>query len=118
MNDYIMGNRVAIIILGVFILIDIITGVLKALYEGNYSSSIFRHGIIKKLMEIITCIVAFCLDILLGLQEIGKLTVVGLCANEAYSIVIENIGNYITLPKVLKSYIDKNRENIDDDDIL
>ncbi len=41
------------IVVGAFILLDILTGILKALYKGEMNSTVLRKGLFHKLSEII-----------------------------------------------------------------
>ena len=53
------------IVVGIFILLDVCTGLLKALYLGEMNSTVLRKGLFHKLSEIIACASA-------GLFEYGK----------------------------------------------
>lgn len=44
------------VVVGVFILLDILTGLVKALYEGTMDSSVLHKGLFHKLAEIIAVI--------------------------------------------------------------
>ena len=113
------------IVVGAFILFDIITGIIKALYQGGLDSTKLRKGLFHKLSEIVT--VGGC-----GLLEYGthyvdfgfdvpvlKPVATYICVMELISI-IENICEVNEpLRKLFMPYLSKlkelnNREEIED----
>lgn len=109
-------NQKAIIVLSVFILFDIVTGVLKAGSNHELVSSKFRHGLIKKLMEIILIVVGFALDYLTDMVYIGNAVTVFFVVMEGYSI-LENASEFVELPDVLKNVLDSLQGEKNKDDI-
>ena len=98
-------NQKAILVLSIFILLDIITGVLKAANNKELVSSKFRTGIIKKFFEVILILVGFCLDYLTEMLYIGNSVTVFFVAMEGYSI-LENTSEFVELPKLLKDILE------------
>lgn len=84
----------------IFIVCDMITGVIGAGIEGNLKSSEFRKGLMKKCLEIILILVGYSFDVVMGLDEIGLAVVMFEIAMEGYSI-LENISKYVPLPDAL-----------------
>lgn len=109
-----------------FVLFDIITGIIKALYNGGIDSTKLRKGLFHKLSEIITIVGCGLLEwgvqyVQLGFK-IPVLNVVGsyICLMELISI-IENICEVNEpLRKLFMPYLSKlkdiNFEEIDDGD--
>lgn len=110
------------IVVGVFILFDIGTGLLKAVYRGDINSTELRKGLYHKLSEIIAVIGSGFLEygityINLGV-DIPVLNVVGayLCIMELVSI-LENLGDVNpALAKLFKPYLKKLKEKEGEND--
>ena len=84
--DYLLSVFATILI------IDTITGMLKAWNLGDYQSKKFRQGFIKKSGYLLGIILAVQMDILLGDKGVLRDSVVTFfVANESFSI-IENLG--------------------------
>jgi len=103
-----LGVRVdlILILLGLMAL-DIIVGVIKAFYLKNFQSKILREGLIKKLFEIVIILIGYVLDYVLNIKQIGLAVIMLLIGAETYSIVIENISEFVPIPKILKEMIEK-----------
>lgn len=105
-----------------FILFDIITGLIKALYMGTLNSTNLRKGLFHKVSEVVAIIGSGLLEygvtyIKLGI-DLPVLSVVSIyiCLTELIS-VLENLAQVNpTLAKLFKPYLDKlkNRENDND----
>lgn len=104
MKELIMLNQKAIIILLLFIVIDVITGLIKAVINKEVNSTKMREGLLKKLLEVLVVIVAFGCDYLLELDYIGNIVLVAFCGMEGIS-VLENAGEFIPLPTMLKNVL-------------
>lgn len=97
----------------VFILFDILTGFMKALYKEGLNSTLLRRGMYHKLSEVISVLGSGLLEygvryINLGV-DLPVLSVVGIyiCLMELVSI-LENISEVNpTLGKVFKPYLEK-----------
>ena len=111
-----LENQRAVIVLAVFIVLDILTGVTKAAVNSELVSSKFRQGIIKKIFEIILIIVGFCIDYLTEMMFIGSSVSVFFCVMEGYSI-LENTSEFVELPEILKTVLDQLQGEKNKDDI-
>lgn len=105
LTDLLAVNKTAICILGVMIILDIVSGIIKAVIAKDLKSSILREGLLKKLLELIVVIVAFACDILLGVKYIGNIVIIAFVGMEGLSI-LENAGEYIPLPEGLKNILE------------
>lgn len=127
MKEYydIMVHNKGVQLLVIFIVLDVIFGVLRAIKEGKLNSTIGIDGIIRKVGMIITICVCILVDIIvqvdligfipenvksvLGLSKIG----VSMIFNILY-IIFEILSIFknmyrckLPLPKKLKSYLEK-----------
>ena len=96
-----------ILIILILMVLDVITGVVKAFLDKNFQSTIFRQGLYKKVYELIIILVGYILDYVLGLNYIGEALIFMIIGLEAYSIVIENASEYVPIPSWLKQIIEK-----------
>lgn len=107
------GMDIALEVLLVVMILDYITGILKAWINGTLDSRIGKKGIIKKIGYLTLVVLAVCLDHLAGeTGAIRTLVIYFFVANEGISIV-ENWGAIgLPLPKIL---IDKLQQLKGDD---
>ena len=96
-----------------FILFDILTGLFKAKYKGNFNSTVMREGGYHKLSEVIVVIGAYLFDIGAANLDFGielpvSNAVIGyLCLMELISIV-ENLAEVNpSLGKLFEPYLEK-----------
>ncbi len=101
------------IVVLLFILGDIITGVIKALYNEGLNSTVLRKGLYHKLAEIITLVGAGLIDYTADYIELGFSTHVYnyvacyICLMEIVSI-IENLSEINpALNSLFKPYLEK-----------
>ncbi len=93
------------LICGIFIVMDVITGYLKAFKFKKANSSISRDGYIKKGGWLISLILGFLIDVFIGTNIFLNTTAVVLVATEGIS-VYENLGELgIDLP--FKQYFER-----------
>ncbi len=113
---YIFGRLdTAFIILLIFIGIDYITGICKAIYSGKLNSKIGAQGIIKKIGYISIVILSSGMDIIMNTTAIRPLVIYFFIANEGISIM-ENWGSMgLPLPKKLIDALEALRETIKDE---
>ena len=109
------------IVVAVFILFDIITGVIKALYKDGLNSTALRKGLFHKLSEIVTVAGCGLLDYGTHYIDFGfevpilKPVATYICIMELVSI-IENICEVNSpLRKFFSPYLDKLKGNKDGD---
>ena len=107
---------VTLICVSGFIVFDIITGIIKALYQGGIDSTKLRMGLYHKLSEVITVIGCGLLEYGTNYIDLGfnvpvlKVTSVYICIMELISI-IENICEVNEpLRKLFMPYLSKLRE--------
>jgi len=96
------GLDIALEVLLVVMVLDYITGLLKAWVNGTLDSRIGKKGIVKKIGYLTLVVLAVCLDHLAGeTGAIRTLVIYFFVANEGITIV-ENWGAIgLPLPKVL-----------------
>ena len=99
-----------LIVLIIFIVLDMLTGVISAVLEKKLKSSVFREGLLKKVLELVIVVLAFCLAWATGITELGYGTIYALMLMESYSI-LENVGQYIPVPNNLKAFLESSKEN-------
>lgn len=110
----IQEERLLIYVLTIVIVLDIITGVIKAIIEHDLKSCKFKEGILKKFYDYILCLIGLCLDYVLKVDYACDMCIYAMIAMEMYSC-IENLRNYIPVPdriqKLLQtldnSYVEK-----------
>lgn len=93
----IQEERVLIYVLTIVIMLDVITGVIKAIIEHDLKSCKFKEGILKKLYDYILCLIGVCLDYVLKVDYACDMCIYAMIAMEMYSC-IENLRNYIPVP--------------------
>ncbi|MGN0558213.1 MAG: holin family protein [Acutalibacteraceae bacterium] len=116
-SSFLGGWDNLIIALITMIVLDYITGVIKAVYTKRLSSEIGYKGIVKKLLMLVIVALAVCISRVLpdGIM-IREITIFFFIANEGVSI-LENAAEIITLPKQLKSILLQIRNKSEDTDI-
>lgn len=104
---------VEIIAVSVFILFDIVTGVIKALYNDGLNSTYLRKGLFHKLSELIAVVGAYLLEYGIQYIQLGvdvpllKATAAYICLMELVSI-LENLAEVNPiLGRFFKPYLEK-----------
>lgn len=97
-------NTGGIAVMSIAILLDIITGIVKAIMEHDLKSSKFKQGLLKKSYDYILVIIAFCLDYLMKVDYVAQTSLFCLIAMEFYSCV-ENLREYIPIPNALEKVL-------------
>nr|DAV68427.1 MAG TPA: holin [Caudoviricetes sp.] len=88
-----------------FIVLDWITGLLKAIYNKNLSSYTGFKGIIKKVVILIVVGVAVLLETNMGIPAIREIVMMFFIANEGISL-LENVSQMgIPFPEKLKEIL-------------
>lgn len=116
-SSFLGGWDNLIIALITMIVLDYVTGVIKAVYTKRLSSEIGYKGIVKKLLMLVIVALAVCISRVLpdGIM-IREITIFFFIANEGVSI-LENAAEIIPLPKQLKSILLQIRNKSEDTDI-
>lgn len=102
-------NKSGLIVVSIAVILDMLTGVIKACLSHKLSSSEFRTGLLKKVLDYVLIIVGFCLDYLLKVDYVGNAVLYSLIIMEFYSVV-ENVELYIPLPNALKKVLNSLKE--------
>lgn len=111
------GFDMLLITLALFVVMDYLAGIMKAIISKNISSSIGFKGIFKKILIFFMVGVAVRIDMLLGTNELRYLVLVFYIINEGISI-IENAGTIgLPIPDKIKSVLNelKNKEEKKED---
>lgn len=102
---------------GCFIVFDIVTGIIKALYKGGINSSFLRVGLFHKLSEVLAVIGSGALEYGTKYINIGfdipmlESVALYICLMEFISI-LENLGEINPiLGKLFKPYLEKLKGN-------
>lgn len=101
-------QKTLLIITGIFIITDIITGYLKAIKNKKLSSSVSRDGYIKKAGYLVALAFGFLIDFILDLRLFLKGTAVICIATEGISIYenLSEIGVKLPFVKYFKKMND------------
>lgn len=97
-----------------FIALDMITGIVKAFKEKNFTSTLMREGLFHKCGSVLTVVFGFLVDYAQGVVDLGFTVPLGvsfcvyIILMECGSIM-ENIGkiNPEILPEKLQAYFSK-----------
>lgn len=101
-----------IIVLG-FIVFDVVTGLIKAGYDGNYNSAIMREGGFHKSMEVMAMAVAYFVEYAIVYINIGvdvpavPAVTVYICIMELISILENICAVNPQMCALFKPYLDK-----------
>lgn len=101
-----------IIVLG-FIVFDVVTGLIKAGYNGNYNSAIMRQGGFHKSMEVMAMAVAYFVEYAIVYINVGvdvpavPAVTVYICIMELISILENICAVNPQMCALFKPYLDK-----------
>lgn len=108
------GVNMYIIVTGCFMVLDIITGLVKAFKEKTYSSTTMREGLFHKCGSLLCIVFSLLVDYAQGYFDLGVsvpvgITLCGYIVIMEIGSIIENIAsiNNQILPDKLKSYFKK-----------
>lgn len=102
------------LVTGAFILLDMITGLIKAFKQKNYTSSIMREGLFHKAGSILIVCFGVLVDYAQGFVDLG--VSVPIAAAICVYIILMEIGSIIEnlctinpniLPEKIKAYFEK-----------
>jgi len=98
-----------------FMAVDYITGVLKAIKDKEVSSKIGFKGLCKKTAILLSIVVVVQFERFIGQPNtVRNIAAMGFIVNEIFSI-LENLEAFGIKIPILKKYIDKMREDDDED---
>ena len=113
---------IEIIAVCVFILFDIVTGVIKGLYCDGLNSTALRKGLFSKLSELIAVVGSYLLEYGMNYIQLGidipllKATTAYICLMELISI-LENLATVNpSLGKFFAPYLEKLKKKGENDD--
>ncbi len=88
-----------------FVILDYITGVIKAIYFKKVSSAIGFKGILKKIMIFIVIVCAYIMQIVINnTVPLREMVIMFFIANEGISL-LENAAELIPIPEKLKEVL-------------
>lgn len=111
-----MDFKIYFIVCG-FIIFDIVSGFLKATYEGKYNSSVMRKGGLRKAAELLALIGSGLLEMAMDYVDLGvdipllNAVSVYICVMELISILENLSGISPTLNKLFKPYLAKLKDD-------
>lgn len=97
---------------GMFILMDVLTGYLKALKYKKLNSSVSRDGFIQKIGWFVALLLGLIIDFMLNVNIMLYITAIVLIATEGMSIY-ENLGE-VGVDVPFKKYFERLKENVDE----
>ena len=100
----------AMIILLTLIVIDYVTGLIRAGIRGELDSKVGAKGIVKKVCMFVVVAVAVQIELFIGQPEsLHNIVCYFYVVNEAISI-LENVGDYVPIPEELRRFINRLKE--------
>lgn len=109
-----MGTYITV---GVFILFDIVTGIIKALYKEGLNSTRLRQGLFHKLSEVIAIIGSGLLEYGADYVDLGfdvpilNIVAIYICTMEFISVAENLAETNPALGKLFKPYLEKIKSN-------
>jgi len=112
LQTYLFGDSQFLKFLGILMLADIATGILKAIKLRRLKSATAWHGYLRKIAVFVIIIVANVLDVMLGLRgAMATMTIMFYCSTEAWSI-IENCSELgLRIPNEIIEKLSKYKED-------
>lgn len=107
-----IGYSNYLLIILIAIVTDFITGITKAILKKNIQSEKLRKTIPKIIGYFAIIIVGICLQIVFNIDFIVKILTLFIIVIEFIS-VIENIQNYVTIPKFLIKLLNDKKDELD-----
>jgi len=103
------GWDVFIITLLILMILDYVSGILKAIYKKELSSKVGWGGIIKKVLTlIVVCVAVMCEKI--GIPAIREITIMFFVVNEGLSILENASETGLKIPEKIKEVLLQLRE--------
>lgn len=107
-----IGQKTILIIVFVAVILDFITGITKAIYQRNIQSEKLRKTLPKIIGYFAVILIGICLQIVFNIDFITKIICLFIIVIEFIS-VIENVNNYVTIPKFLTKLLDDKKNELD-----
>ena len=105
-------QRTILIIVLVAVILDFITGITKAIFQKNIQSEKLRNTIPTIMGYFAIIIIGVCLQIVFNIDFVTKIICLFIIVIEFIS-VIENVNNYVTIPKFLTKLLDDKKNELD-----
>lgn len=105
-------QRTILIIVLVAVILDFISGITKAIFQKNMKSEKLRNTIPKIMGYFAIIIIGVCLQIVFNIDFVTKIICLFIIVIEFIS-VIENVNNYVTIPKFLTKLLDDKKNELD-----
>lgn len=95
----------------ILVVLDYVTGLLKAIYNKSLSSEIGFKGLIRKIIIFIVIATAYVIQGIVGdAIPLREITILFFIANESLSL-LENAGEFVPIPDKLKDTLIQLRDN-------
>lgn len=95
----------------ILVVLDYVTGLLKAVYNKSLSSEIGFKGLIRKIIIFVVIATAYVIQgIVGGAIPLREITILFFIANESLSL-LENAGEFVPIPDKLKDTLIQLRDN-------
>jgi len=95
----------------ILVVLDYITGLLKAVYNKSLSSEIGFKGLIRKIIIFVVIATAYVIQGIVGdAIPLREITILFFIANESLSL-LENAGEFVPIPDKLKDTLIQLRDN-------
>lgn len=107
-----IGYSNYLLIILIAIVTDFITGITKAILKKNIQSEKLRKTIPKIIGYFAIIIIGICLQVVFNIDFIVKILTLFIIVIEFIS-VIENIQNYVTIPKFLIKLLNDKKDELD-----
>ena len=103
--SYLGGYDLLLRSLITFIVIDYLSGLLKATYNKQLNSDVGFKGILKKVMILLVVAMSYSLSVVINM-DFRNYIIMFFIANEGISI-LENAGEFLPIPKQLLDMLEK-----------
>ncbi len=103
--SYLGGYDLLLRSLITFIVIDYLSGLLKATYNKQLNSDVGFKGILKKVMILLVVAMSYSLSVVINM-DFRSYIIMFFIANEGISI-LENAGEFLPIPKQLIDLLEK-----------
>jgi toxin secretion/phage lysis holin len=116
---YLLGGiDMAMSTLLIFIVVDFITGVCRAIYDKKLNSKIGAKGIIKKIGYLLLVAMSVQIDFLTGnTGTIRTVVIYSFVVNEGISIIENWASMGLYVPKIIKNSLEQIRKNGDKEEV-
>lgn len=95
----------------ILVVLDYVTGLLKAVYNKSLSSEIGFKGLIRKIIIFVVIATAYVIQGIVGdAIPLREITILFFIANESLSL-LENAGEFVPIPDRLKDTLIQLRDN-------